>query len=162
MVFHLFHILINLIYKFTQSSLSVCDTTFCCKSVLPQNLQPLSKNHSRSFPRSNCRRRCCLKFTATAVRSGNLQAPADASVAIVTEACTPLLFLPHQCTVCPCLDPLSASIWHFVWFLCPRYVFLQSNFCKKFGAVYVQLNGCGFRPLLLLCFEKFVTMMITE
>ncbi len=23
-------------------------------------------------------------------------------------------------------------------------------------------NGCGFRPLLLLCFEKFVTMMITE
>jgi hypothetical protein len=34
---------------------------------------------SRPFPRSNYRRRCCVKSTATAVRSGNLQAPADAS-----------------------------------------------------------------------------------
>ncbi len=32
---------------------------------------------SRSFPRNNCRRRCCLKSTAAAVRSGNLQAPTD-------------------------------------------------------------------------------------
>jgi hypothetical protein len=34
---------------------------------------------SRLFPRSNCHRRCCLKSIATAVRSENLQAPADAS-----------------------------------------------------------------------------------
>jgi hypothetical protein len=36
---------------------------------------------SRSFSHSNCRRQCYLKSTAITVRSGNLQAPVDASTA---------------------------------------------------------------------------------
>jgi hypothetical protein len=47
---------------------------------LPQQVRVCpSICRSRPFPRNNCRRRCCFKSTTTAVRSENLQAPADAS-----------------------------------------------------------------------------------
>ncbi len=62
---------------------------------------------SRSFPRSNCHRWCCLKSIATAVRFGNLQAPADA---LATS------WLPQQAPAMVFVWTF-ASLWSSAFFL---------------------------------------------
>jgi hypothetical protein len=80
----------------------------------------------RPFSRSNCRRRCCFKFTATAVRSGNLQAPTDASAAS---------WLPQQA---------------------PVVVFVSSNLRVKDLRKVRETTECSCYMVLLLHDAKFL------